>query len=188
MVKKLFFITFVMIFSTSLCVASDFRDAQWGMSKEQVLSLEKNRPLYSSNESLTYRGKLANIQVHIIYEFLQGKLKSGVYQFIQNYSNNNVYLKDYKNISDLLDLKYGNPDNRKEVWNNELYKDKPLYHGNAISMGHLFLESKWTTDTTIIVHNLSGNNNLISHSVNYFDKTVKIHDDEKVYKLELNVL
>lgn len=188
MVKKHFFITLVIIFCTSLCVASDFRDTQWGMSKEQVLSIEKTRPIYSNNESLTYRGKLANIQVHIIYKFLDDKLNAGIYQFVQNYSNNNVYLKDYKNINNLLDLKYGNPDTVNEVWNNELYKEKLGYHGNAVSLGHLVLESKWTNDTTIIIHNLSGNNNLITHSVNYFDKKMKVYDDKDVDKVEVKGL
>lgn len=188
MIKKIFFLTLVIIFYKSLCFASDFRDAQWGMSKEQVLSLEKTRPIYSNNESLTFRGKLANIQVHIIYKFSDEKLDTGVYQFVPNYSNNNVYLKDYKSINDLLDLKYGNPDIRKEVWNNELYKEKLGYYGNAISLGHLALESKWENDTTIIVHNLSGNNNLISHSINYFDKKVQAYDDEAVKKVEVKGL
>lgn len=188
MIKKVFFFTLVIIFYKSLCIAADFRDTQWGMSKEQVLSIEKTRPLYYNNESLTFRGKLANIQVHIIYKFSDDKLNSGVYQFVQNYSNNNVYLKDYKNINDLLDLKYGDPDTRKEVWNNVLYKEKLGYYGNAISLGHLALESKWENDTTIIVHNLSGNNNLISHSINYFDKKIQVFDGEAMKKAEVEGL
>lgn len=188
MTKKVFFITLVIVFCTSLCLASDFRDAQWGMSKEQVFLLEKTRPIYSNNESLTYRGKLANIQVHIIYNFSDDKLSNGFYKFVSNYSNNNVYLKDYKDINNLLDLKYGNPDIRKELWINELYKEKLGYHGNAISLGHLMLESKWTNDTTIIVHNLSGKNNLISHSINYFNKKVKVYNDEEMNKVEVKGL
>ena len=184
MMKKVFFLTLVIFFYKSLCLASDFRDTQWGMSKEQVLSIEKTRPIYYNNESLTFRGKLANIQVHIIYKFSDNKLKSGVYQFVQNYSNNNVYLKDYKIINDLLDIKYGNPETRKEFWNNELYKEKLGYYGNAISLGHLSLESKWENDTTIIVHNLSGNNNLINHYINYFDKKIQDYDHEAIKRVE----
>lgn len=170
MTKKLLLIVLIVFLFKSVCMATDFRESEWGFSKEQVELSEKTRPLYSQKDALTFRGKIANIQVLIKYEFIENKLKYGTYTFIANYANNNVYLKDYERINDLIDLKYGKPETRKELWNNELYKEKKGYHGNAISIGHLMLESTWIVDKTIIVHKLSGNNNIVDHNIKYYDK------------------
>ena len=170
MIKKILLIIIIVFLSKSVCTGTGFRDAEWGFSKEQVIVLEKTRPLYSHIDTLTFRGKIDNIQVHIIYEFFENKLKTGKYAFIANYANNNVYLKDYERINDFLDFKYGIPEKRKELWINELYKEKKGYHGNAISIGHLILESTWIVDKTIIVHKLSGNNNIIDHNITYYHK------------------
>ena len=165
----LFQLIFIAIF-ISPCFASDFRDAEWGTSKEQVKLTEKTLPLYTKNESITFRGKVANRPVEIIFIFKDNKLTGGIYKFTTNNVNNNVYINDYDRISESLDLKYGKPEKRNVIWINELYKEKKGYHGNAISMGHLILESYWSEDKTIILHKLSGNNGIIDHSISYFDK------------------
>jgi hypothetical protein len=169
---KLIQIIFIAIatFFTSPCLASDFRDAEWGMSKEQVKPLEKTLPLYTKDESIIYRGKVANRPVEIIFIFKDNKLTRGIYKFTTNNVNNNIYINDYDRISESLELKYGKPEKRNVIWVNELYKEKKGYHGNAISMGHLILESYWSVDKTIILHKLSGNNGIIDHSISYFDK------------------
>ena len=130
----------------------------------------KTFPLYINNESITFRGKVATSPVDIIYVFKEKKLTIGIYKFTTNNVNNNVYINDYDRISESLELKYGKPDKRNVIWINELYKEKNGYHGNAIAMGQLILESYWSEEKTIILHKLSGNNNIIEHSISYFDK------------------
>ena len=175
-------------FFISPCLASDFRDAEWGMSKEQVKLSEKTFPLYSNNESITFRGKVANRPVDIIYVFKDNKLTSGIYKFTTNNVNNNVYINDYNRISESLDLKYGQPEKRNVLWINELYKEKKGYHGNAISMGHLIFESYWNEENTLILHKLSGNNSMIDHSISYFDKNFADQYIEKNERIQTDGL
>ncbi len=171
MLKHLLFLLMIAIYCTPLCLAADFRDTEWGMSSEQVQSLEKTEPVYPKKDTLTFRGKVAGKRVDIIYEFKNEKLKAGIYIFTEKNSNNNVYLQDYEKTNEFLDLKYGIPDSRKTSWNNEMYKEKRGYHGLAVSLGHLALESTWNKEKTTIVHTLSGANNTIEHSISYFDKS-----------------
>lgn len=97
---KLIILKFIATLFISPCFASDFRDAEWGISKKQVESLEKIFPLYTKNESITFRGKVANRPVDIIYIFKDNKLTIGIYKFTTNNVNNNVYLNDYDRISE----------------------------------------------------------------------------------------
>jgi hypothetical protein len=63
-----------------------------------------------------------------------------------------------------------------------LYKEKRGYHGNAVSLGHLIFETKWIADNTIIIHKLSGNNNIVDHSIEYHDKKWFDNENEKEKK------
>lgn len=173
---------------TSLCLAADFRDAEWGMSSEQVQSLEKTEPVYPKKDTLTFRGKVAGKRVDIIYEFKNDKLRAGVYLFNEKNSNNNVYLQDYEKINEFLSLRYGNPESRKVSWSNELYKEKKGYHGLAVSLGHLVLESTWNKEKNMIVHKLSESNRTIEHSISYFDKSSLDIQTEKFENEEMKGL
>lgn len=165
---------------TSLAMASDFREAEWGMSKEQVKKLENTDPIFLQNDTLTFKGKVANSAVHIIYEFTEDKLIKGTYKFTTYRVNPNVYLHDYAKVNEFINLKYGVPEYNKEIWHNELYKEKRGYHGLAIATGHLRLESLWDSNKTIIIHALSGNNSIIDHNISYYDKSVQKVPREKI--------
>lgn len=153
----------------SLCLAADFRDAEWGMSQDQVKLLEITEPVYPKKDTLTFKGKVAGEKVDIIYEFNSDRLESGKYYFNEKNINNNVYLRDYEKINKFLDLKYGQPESNKTLWSNDIYKEKKGLHGYALSIGHLSFESTWKNNKTIIIHRLSGLNNIIEHSISYYD-------------------
>ena len=166
---------------SSLSIASEFRESEWGMSKEQVMQFEKTDAIFAGDDTLTFKGKIANSSVHIIYEFKSNKLTSGTYRFIENRVNSNVYIQDYLRINQFLDIKYGKPESREEIWYNDLYKDKKGYHGLALLTGHLKRTSSWEKEITIIVHVLSGDNYKIDHSIVYYDKS---HKDKAIEKME----
>jgi hypothetical protein len=170
MIKRFLFFIITTVTWVPLCIASDFRDAEWGISKEQVGKLEKTEPIYSKTDALTFKGKIANNRVNIIYEFSENKLITGAYQFIENHPNGNVYIQDYEKMNEFLDIKYGKPTYRKEIWNNDIYKDKKGFWGVAVSTGQLMLESSWSEGRTLITHQLSGSNYIIDHSIYYHDK------------------
>lgn len=183
--NKYFLFLLIIAFSCeSLCLAADFRDTEWGMSKEQVQSLEKTEPVYPKKDTLTFKGKVAGKRVDIIYAFNNDKLKAGIYIFTEKNRNNNVYILDYDKTNEFLDVIHGNPESRKVSWTNALYKEKRGYYGLAVSIGHLALESTWNKEKTTIVHKLSGTNSIIEHSISYFDKfsldipTEKLENEE----------
>jgi len=138
------------------------------MSKDMIKSLEKTDPIFSNDESLIFKGKVANLPVQIIFVFENNKLTSGSYKFLNNRVNTNVYIEDYLKITDFLDIRYGKTAYKKEIWYNDLYKEKKGYHGLAISIGQLKLISKWHDKNTTIIHILSGKNYSISHSIDYY--------------------
>lgn len=188
-IKYFLFLLIITCYCTStMCLAADFRDTEWGMSSEQVQSLEKTEPIYPKKDTLTFKGKVAGKRVDIIYEFKNDKLKAGIYIFTEKNINNNVYIQDYDKTNEFLDLKYGNPESRKVSWNNELYKEKRGYYGLAVSLGHLALESTWNKEKTTIVHKLSGTNNTIEHSLSYFDKFASDIKNEKFENEEMKGL
>jgi hypothetical protein len=186
--KYFLFLLTIAFFCESLCFAADFRDTEWGMSSEQVQSLEKTEPVYPKKDTLTFKGKVAGKRVDIVYAFKNDKLKTGIYIFTEKHINNNVYLQNYEKTNEFLDLKYGNPVSRKVSWSNELYKEKKGYYGLAVSLGHLALESTWNKEKTTIVHTLSGTNNTIEHSISYFDKSSLDIQTEKFENEEMKGL
>ena len=182
MIKYTFLLSsIIVIICSSFCISSEFREAEWGMSREQVKQFEKTEPVFPGSDTLTFKGKVANSIVLIIYEFENDKLRSGSYRFVENRVNANVYVQDYLRINEFLDLKYGKPKSRQEIWYNDLYKDKKGFYGVALSTGQLKFVSSWEEDKTIIVHALSGNNYIIDHSITYYDK---LHKDKSIEKIE----
>ncbi|MBV5327422.1 MAG: hypothetical protein JZU65_07270 [Chlorobium sp.] len=170
MINYILFLLIIIISSGSLSLAADFREAEWGMSSEQVKLLEKTESVYPKKNALTFKGKIAGKPVDIIYEFDNNKLKSGTYTFTARNVNSNVYIQDYDKINEFLDIKYGAPESKKVSWNNDMYRDKKGFHGLALSAGHLSFESIWQEDKTTIIHKLTGINNTIDHSIYYYDK------------------
>jgi len=139
------------------------------MSIEKVRSLENAEPVNYQNDILIYKGKIANKKVDIFYNFINDRLVSGKYIFSLQNVNLNKYINDYETINDFILIKYGNPEISKVTWNDNLYKEKKGFYGLAVSIGHLVLYSLWKDSKTVIAHNLSGENNIINHSVTYSD-------------------
>jgi len=59
----------------------DFRQATWGMSREEVLALEKIQPEYTETDLLVFKGECYREPCKIYYLFDQGKLRKGIYFF-----------------------------------------------------------------------------------------------------------
>jgi len=188
MIKYIFIVYSIIIMCFSCCLASEFREAEWGMSREQVKQLEKTEPVFPGDDTLTFKGKVASSVVHVIYEFENDKLKSGTYRFVENRVNVNVYIQDYLRINEFLDSKYGKPESREEIWSNDMYKDKKGFYGLALSTGQLKFVSSWNEEKTVIVHVLYGYNYLINHSIVYHDKLYKEKTVEKREREEMKGL
>ncbi|MHC4523317.1 MAG: hypothetical protein ACYSWY_07545 [Planctomycetota bacterium] len=147
---------------------TDFRQARWGMSKEQVKGAEKKAEFVDEDEELLlYKGTLAGFDVSIVYVFVSGQLVRGAYFTDRTHSNKNNYISDYHKLKALLAKKYGLPTSSHIWWRNDRYQDSPQDWGLAISIGHLQYNTIWITKSTKIELSLTGNNDEIQNGIIY---------------------
>lgn len=147
--------------------AHDFRRVDWGFSVKEVEATEKGDPLDRTDNAIIYKGKVANLDCIILYNFFENELYSTAYFIKEKYSNKNQYISEYEKLHKLLQQKYGTPLEDEIVWKNSLYKDEPERWGMAVSTGHLLYFSTWKTPKTEIGLILSGNNFDIDLGITY---------------------
>ena len=156
--------------SKSPTEAGNFRNANWGISKEAVLASETGKVI-SESPGVAATTTVAGNDALVIYTFASGMLVRGVILFQETYSNENNYLNDFYEIKELLTKKYGPPkggnDKSSFIWRNDLYSDDSDRWGFAVSIGHIVLQNVWETSETDIILNLSGDNYQIQHRVQY---------------------
>jgi hypothetical protein len=155
----------------------DFRQSNWGMTKQEITNVEKSQLLDSLNNGIYYSTTIANKDCILFYSFLNsGKLESGGYMFDIEHMNQNDYIDDYTMLKNLLTSKYGKPIEDKTNWKNDLYKNYPQYYGMAIGMGYLTYKSIWVTENqttkvkTKIILFLYGDNLEVHITLGYHDK------------------
>lgn len=159
---------------TQLKSTEGYRNAKWGMSMAEVRkifpkSVPREGSLLIANDSVA--GKNA----FTAFIFTKNKLTVAGSTLQEKYVNKNSYLNDYRQLQALLIKKYGQPEDDKEYWSQELYKDDPSQWGMAVSVGHLTLITTWKTDKTAVELSCTGEK---------FESTVKVRYASR----ELNAL
>jgi len=146
----------------------DFRNVKWGMSLEEVISIE-GEPDDSGDTGLLYLDvDVAGFNPSLLYEFNdEGKLYTGCYFFNHPHTNKNDYIYEYNTLFKKLTSIYGDAIEDREVWKNDLFRDDPSEWGFAVSAGHLAKLARWETDTTRITLILTGDNFDISFALIY---------------------
>jgi hypothetical protein len=138
----------------------DFRETNWGMSKEQVKATEDKKPDIESDGMLAYEETTSGKNFVYIYFFSEDKLHTTSGSISTGeHTNKNIYIDDYEELKETLTKKYGKPTLDKVTWKNDLYKNDEQDWGTAISVGHLAYEASWETSTTKIDLSLKGADN-----------------------------
>lgn len=140
------------------------RNANFGMSKQQVVKSEGREPDFVTNyddkrTAIIYNNiQLIGIPCLIKYVFFDGKLCFVQYPFQQNYINENNYISDYNLMKNKLIEKYGEPSsngmilseiregsytNSYGVFNTNKYETPSISWGDLISRGELQYHSFW---------------------------------------------
>lgn len=175
--KKVFIITAILILAFaafSLAEEYDFRNVNWGMSREEVKSIETADDFLELEDgAYTYKATVASLDSYLIYDFVENKLASSAYMFLVEHSNENLYIEDFYDLKTLLIKKYGEPAFNIINWDNDLYKDSEQDYGFAVSIGHLEYFTRWETDKTTIKLQLGGDNYDILLSLIYISKEYK---------------
>lgn len=166
--------------------SDDFRNTKWGISKKQVQKIESAQFIDGVTDMLLYKGKIANLECQIIYQFIEDTLYNGIYLIKEKHVNNNDYISDFKNLKNLLTEKYGKPEIDKMVWKGNLYKDDVANYGMAVISGELIYVATWKTESTNIRLMLYGDNFTPSLGVMYesekYKNLVKKNEKQEVLK------
>jgi len=150
---------------------SDFRIANWGDSKESIISKEGKINKASIDGIYLFDDFVAGMSCSVAYIFTNNKLTMAKYIFKEEHSNKNDFINDYDNIVSLLSDKYGEASYNSSNWRNDLYKGDIEHYGLAISLGHLNYSAGWLkNDKTDISVLLSGENYDIELVIQYLSK------------------
>ena len=108
------------------------------MSRKQVTAVEKaelSTSTYGYEDRLMYQGSVNGLVCVIYYTFIKNQLVSTGYLFLEDHSNENDYINDFKSIKKILTKKYGSPKHDIESWDNDLWvKKKPApRHSERVS-------------------------------------------------------
>jgi hypothetical protein len=147
-----------------------FRNASWGMTRDEVIKSEGKGPDRPDELLLVYDDvTVSDMNCVLAYKFDKDKLIGGIYYFAEAHTNENDYITDYATLVAGLTEKYGEPTTSKVNWKNDLFKDEPQDYGLAVSIGDLEYQSIWNLDNANIICSLYGDNYKISLAVVYSD-------------------
>lgn len=161
-----------------------FRQAQWGMSKEEVKKTETGDILRDDETVLAYKDSVSGLDALVVYIFAGNRLVRAKYSFINKHANKNDFMTDFSSIADAMIAKYGKPKENRTIWKKELWRDNRDHWGMAISTGDLVFLKEWDAGDTEICHILSGDNFDISHVVEYTSKSLKSLEETKKKETE----
>ena len=146
----------------------DFRNVNWGMSKEEVKLYETESLAEEDTDTLLYYVEVLNLEAALMYFFNENnELYEAGYLFTEDYTNDNMYLIHYDNVKEELITLYGTPTSDEEFWLNDLFRDDPNDYGLAVSIGDYFRFAEWKLDGMDIILGLGGGNYDINMSVGY---------------------
>jgi len=148
----------------------NFEEMQWGLSKKEVVESEgkpADQRKVKGLDVMRYQQRVINLDCAIDYFFTANKLSRTRFSFAGDYLDKNAYLQDYQRIKDALVRKFGRPLEEAIKWRDNSYKDDFSAWGEAVSLGHLELSSRWLTSQTEITANLSGAEEEILLTVEY---------------------
>ncbi|OBQ55249.1 hypothetical protein [Halodesulfovibrio spirochaetisodalis] len=162
-----------------------FRKTNWGMTKQEVKQSETANLVTELGDALMFEDYLLQREYEIIYVFVKNKLVRAKYVLKDKYSNENMYLFAYREMSNVLTKKYGTPIGDEKFWSNSLYKDDIEKHGFAVSIGHLLQYQEWVLPETDISLNMQGNNYEVRCAVEY--KSTKFRSLEEALEEKKNM-
>ncbi len=145
-------------------------DAQWGMSIDQLKRIE-GQPAHQGESQgyqiIGYQKEILERGCLVGYYFSNDRLLGAKFSFLEQHTNKNQNIADFKRIKDLLVQKYGKPVEDKISWEDITFKENISEWGNAVAMGHLEYVSKWSARETEVLLHLFGEEEEISLEVTY---------------------
>ena len=147
-----------------------FDEMHWGVSKKEVVEKEgspADQRTVRGQEIMRYRQRVINVECAIDYYFSANKLSRTLFSFEGEHLDKNGYLRDYQKVKGTLARKFGPPLEEVVNWSDTSYKDDYSSWGEAVSLGHMEMSSRWMTPQTEITASLSGADEQILLTVEY---------------------
>ena len=177
LVDKLFNVTKVITIqgdstkNTKIIRSKVFLEAtEWGMSSNQLKRIEGQPAHLGESQGyqiIGYQKEILERDCLIGFYFSNDRLKGAKLSFLEQHTNKNQNIADFKRIKDLMVQKYGRPIEDKISWEDVTHKENISEWGNAIGMGHLEYVSRWSTRKTEVLLRLFGGEDEISLEVTY---------------------
>lgn len=167
-------IIFFVIFFTQHCNAQEktfsegYKDAKWGMTKEQVKANFPDIKFKNEGENMTLFSKIASENVIISFYFTNKKLFHVITYFDIKTLNYDRYISKFNELEKLLIKKYG-----KAVKKIRLGNSDKVISGVDIAMGKDGYGESWHTSESKIQLVLMGDNFKITLAIDYLSKDLK---------------
>jgi len=172
-----FFLSFLIYFTVNGAFAADFKNNNWGDSRDSVISKEGKDPLKNEKHYVIFPDVLDGSPVFITYFFdKEDKLKNVTYFFREKKSNKNAYVFSFNDLKKYFIDSYGKAQKDSAIWHNQKLKGQSKRLGEAISKGHLEYYAKWVFKNNITELKLSQWKGSPRITLDYKPKTAKIQD------------
>lgn len=180
------FVVFTVIVLMSLSVLAeefDFRNVNWGMTKEEVKTNESATLYHTTEDLIIYEVDLNSYDFGLGYIFYDNKLIRAKYMLNETILDSKKYISIKDEFLILLNDIYGKPDKEDVIWFDDTYKGDYTDYGTAVSVGDLSYFYTWNEDKATITLGLYGDNYEVSFmieyaSVEYKDLEAKFQEKE----------
>lgn len=160
---------------------TDFRNACWGDSIEDVKKYETEAELIDEqSDALYYKTTLSGHDVVVIFYFEEGRLNKSMYGLDENLTTGGQYIEVLNIYKDMLTKKYGEAISEtsgmvKYVSDSQI---ESVDEGTALKFGYTAYVYDWTTETTKIRLGAMSENFDISVAVIYSDINYDSSEEE----------
>ena len=138
----------------------DFRNARWGMSKEDVLTSESGEPVVKTDTQIGYFTKILDKNIYVAFIFDNERLVSALYALRDMRENLDDSFKDFEDFKKILTMKYGEPNaGQGDIWADPsrgdedglkaLLLDRSKYE-EVLNQGEILHAAMWKTEDTWI--------------------------------------
>lgn len=128
-----------------------FRGFVWGVSEADVMKFETATFYKKEGESLTFLEEPDAFRRLITYDFRDGRLWRGRYEYADLHDPNPQKIIDiYDKERRTLEKKLGMPATENLTWKDKTYRDHPQFWGRALMAGNLTFSARWQTQDTDI--------------------------------------
>ena len=163
----------------SLVQAEDFRNASWGMSLNDIITLHPDEiPADRRIGAIAFDGKLGSLDVLIFYRFDErGRLFQAGYEVVTEDFTPNETIDHYTTLNSLLRRKYPDSEAPQQIWRNRLFEDDPDEWGQAVRSGHMSYQWRFNAPRTRIEHTLNKGRRELIHTLLYETATEETNQD-----------